>query len=119
MLQQGYILFAVKVVYDRGVFLTENEWQKNGGSTATNIQEEIEQPAPVHQHCHGFDIRPTGMRYRIQLWTSFVEHSSSSAGPRQVAVALTNVEVVGALCKTLLMLCNALQDHYNVYNRSF
>ena len=44
VLQQGYILFAVKVAYDRGVFLTDNEWQKNGGSTATNIQEEIEQP---------------------------------------------------------------------------
>ena len=39
VLQQGYILFAVKVVYDTGVFLTEKEWQTSGG-----LQEEIEQP---------------------------------------------------------------------------
>ena len=43
VLQQGYILFAVKVVYDTGVFLTEKEWQADG-NTIRDLQEEVEQP---------------------------------------------------------------------------
>ncbi len=93
-------LLCSNKVYDREVFLTE--WQKNGGSTTTNIQEEIEQPV-IHMIAPrtsalsvGFDIRPTGMPTKAiasdapiadqaRFFCSFVETnqpSSSSAGPR-------------------------------------
>ena len=41
VLKQGYILFAVKVIYDSGVFFTESELLSEH---AHNLQEEIEQP---------------------------------------------------------------------------
>ncbi len=44
VLQQGYILFAVKVVYDTGVFFTDKEWRDKGNETTRNIQEVVEQP---------------------------------------------------------------------------
>ena len=44
VLQQGYIVFAVRVVYDPGVFYTDEEWRSMGNRTGSSIQEIIEQP---------------------------------------------------------------------------
>ena len=46
VLRQGYILFAVWVVYDTGVYLTEGEHKAAHSSTPVkkNLHEEIEQP---------------------------------------------------------------------------
>ena len=43
VLRQGYVLFAVKVIYDRAVFLTETELPPNK-AIIENLQEVIEQP---------------------------------------------------------------------------
>ena len=43
-LQTGYILFAVCVVYDQAVFLTESEYTAKTGKHADNIQALIEEP---------------------------------------------------------------------------
>ena len=44
VLQQGYILFAVWVIYDPAVYFTEDEYRASGGEAVKNLQEEIEQP---------------------------------------------------------------------------
>ena len=46
VLRQGYILFAVWVIYDTGVYLTEDEYKVacRGSPLVKNLQEEIEQP---------------------------------------------------------------------------
>ncbi len=45
ILQQGYILFAVTVLYDPAVFFTEEELKAYQGRAPRNLQEEIEQPS--------------------------------------------------------------------------
>ena len=45
ILRTGYILFAVWVVYDPIVFLTDNEYSAKTGQTVSNLQEMIEEPA--------------------------------------------------------------------------
>ena len=60
ILQTGYILFAVWVVYNPAVFYTHEEWtQRQRGRNQTHIQSLVEEPAiymiapssssPVHQ----------------------------------------------------------------------
>ena len=44
VLQQGYILFAVWIVYDPAVFFSEQECKASLNITVKNLQEEIEQP---------------------------------------------------------------------------
>ena len=44
VLQQRYILFAVWVIYDPVVYLTEDEYGARDGQAVKNLQEEIEQP---------------------------------------------------------------------------
>ena len=44
ILQTGYILFAVWVVYDRAVFLTPEEYLQKRGKQVRNLQEIIEDP---------------------------------------------------------------------------
>ena len=44
VLQQGYILFAVWIVYDPAVFFSEDECKAKPHLSVKNIQEEIEQP---------------------------------------------------------------------------
>lgn len=45
ILQTGYILFAVWVIYDPAIFLTGQEYAAKSGQSTRNIQEVIEQPA--------------------------------------------------------------------------
>ena len=45
ILQTGYILFAIWVIYDPAVFFTENEYKAKTGKNITNLQGIIEEPA--------------------------------------------------------------------------
>lgn len=45
ILQTGYILFAIWVIYDPAVFLTENEYKAKTGKNITNLPGIIEEPA--------------------------------------------------------------------------
>ena len=45
ILRTGYILFAVWVVYDPIVFLTDDEYKTQTGQFVSNVQEVIEEPA--------------------------------------------------------------------------
>ena len=44
VLQQGYILFAMWIIYDPAVFFTEEECKTRHNINLKNLQEEIEQP---------------------------------------------------------------------------
>ncbi len=44
VLHTGYILFAVWVIYDEAIFLTETEYKAKTGKTACNLQNIIEEP---------------------------------------------------------------------------
>ena len=44
ILQQGYILFAMWIIYDPAVFFTEEECKTRHNINLKNLQEEIEQP---------------------------------------------------------------------------
>ncbi len=44
VLHTGYILFAVWVIYDEAIFLTEMEYKAKTGKTACNLQNMIEEP---------------------------------------------------------------------------
>lgn len=45
ILQTGYILFAVWVVYDPGMFYSQAEWQEQQtGQSGANIQSQVEEP---------------------------------------------------------------------------
>ena len=62
VLQQGYIPFAIWVVYDTGLYLIRNEYVANGGQV-DNLQEEIEQPK-IHSTKHIRSIRPVSINKR-------------------------------------------------------
>jgi len=45
ILQTGYIMFAVWIVYDAAVFITQDEWVQKQPRATTNIQSLIEEPS--------------------------------------------------------------------------
>ena len=138
--EQGYILFAVRVVYDTGDFLTEGELLARGSTRS--IQEEVEQPVihmiapstsavsdqlaliPDRLECLAESYpKKSQMRMAQKLLTKqdssvgINQHSNLSEEPRlEVHTSVGVVDARTTSCRTFHMPCSALQGHYRPYS---